>query len=205
MRKLILFGAGGYSDNIRDIVKGKFDVVGYLDTYKVGEYHGLPILGKTIEDVKDKDSYCYFVSIGDVEPRKRAFESIRAKGLEVINVIDETAYIAESCLMGKGNYIAPHAAICSCVELGDNNYIGTAAVIEHGGHVGNHTRITTNATVNGEVIVGDEAYIGSGSVLIGLFSVGKGSVIGAGSVVLHEVEPYTTVVGVPARFLRKNK
>ena len=38
-----------------------------------------------------------------------------------------------------------------------------------------------------------------GAKLIGNIKIGTGAKIGAGSVVLDDVEPHTTVVGVPAR------
>ena len=41
--------------------------------------------------------------------------------------------------------------------------------------------------------------IGAGAKVLGNIVVGEGAKIGAGSIVLEEVEPHTTVVGVPAR------
>ncbi len=41
--------------------------------------------------------------------------------------------------------------------------------------------------------------IGAGSKILGNVEIGEGAKVGAGSIVLTDVEPYTTVVGVPAR------
>ncbi len=41
--------------------------------------------------------------------------------------------------------------------------------------------------------------IGAGAKILGSIDVGEGAKVGAGSIVLAPVEPYTTVVGVPAR------
>ena len=41
--------------------------------------------------------------------------------------------------------------------------------------------------------------IGAGAKVLGNIEVGEGAKIGAGSIVLDNVEPYTTVVGNPAR------
>lgn len=41
--------------------------------------------------------------------------------------------------------------------------------------------------------------IGAGAKILGNIEIGEGSKVAAGSVVLHAVEPYTTVAGVPAK------
>lgn len=47
--------------------------------------------------------------------------------------------------------------------------------------------------------IGNNAVLGAGAILLGPITVGEGARVGAGSVVLHDVEPHTVVVGVPAR------
>lgn len=48
-------------------------------------------------------------------------------------------------------------------------------------------------------VIGDHVYIGAGAVVVGPITVGSGSVIAANSLVARDVEPATTVIGVPAR------
>ena len=57
----------------------------------------------------------------------------------------------------------------------------------------------------GKVIIADGCDIGIGVIILPGVKVGKGSIVGAGSVVTKDVEPYTVVAGVPAKFLRKRK
>ena len=49
----------------------------------------------------------------------------------------------------------------------------------------------------------DNAWIGSNSVILQGVTVGEWSVVAAGAVVTRDVEPYTVVGGVPAKFIRK--
>lgn len=52
------------------------------------------------------------------------------------------------------------------------------------------------------VHVQEWADIGTGAILLPGVTIGKGSIVGAGSVVTRDVEPFSIVVGAPARFLR---
>ncbi|MGY6564105.1 MAG: CatB-related O-acetyltransferase [Halomonadaceae bacterium] len=57
--------------------------------------------------------------------------------------------------------------------------------------------------ISSECEVGNDVWIGSNAVILRRVKVGNGAVIGAGAVVTHDVEPYTIVVGVPAKPIRK--
>lgn len=51
--------------------------------------------------------------------------------------------------------------------------------------------------------IGNDVWIGAGVNIIGGVTIGDGCVIGAGSVVTHDIEPYSIVVGVPGRVIKK--
>lgn len=56
---------------------------------------------------------------------------------------------------------------------------------------------------NQPVVIGHDVWIGHGTIVLAGRSIGVGAVVGAGSVVTKDVEPYTIVVGNPARELRR--
>jgi acetyltransferase-like isoleucine patch superfamily enzyme/glycosyltransferase involved in cell wall biosynthesis len=62
--------------------------------------------------------------------------------------------------------------------------------------------IRNQAATKGPIIVEDDVWIGMGVRILSGVKLGKGSVIGAGSVVASSVEPYSIVVGNPARLVR---
>lgn len=53
------------------------------------------------------------------------------------------------------------------------------------------------------VTIGHDVWIGHAATVMAGVTIGTGAVIGAGAVVTKDVAPYTIVVGVPARPLRK--
>ena len=125
--------------------------------------------------------------------------------------------------------IEPGALIRDLVEIGDGCVIMMGAVLNIGAVIGEKTMIDMNVVVGGRAIVGKNCHIGAGTVLAGVIEppsaepviieddvliganvvvlegvkVGKGAVIAAGSVVVKDVEPYTVMVGVPAKPIKK--
>lgn len=53
------------------------------------------------------------------------------------------------------------------------------------------------------VTIGHDVWIGHGATVTAGVTIGTGAVIGAGAVVTRDVEPYTFVGGVPARFIKR--
>lgn len=121
--------------------------------------------------------------------------------------------------------IEPGAIIRDQVEIGDNAVVMMGAVINIGAEIGEGSMIDMGAVLGGRAIVGKNCHIGAGTVLAGVVEppsaqpvvieddvliganavvlegvrVGKGSVVGAGAVVTKDVEPYTVVMGMPAK------
>lgn len=53
------------------------------------------------------------------------------------------------------------------------------------------------------VTIGHDVWIGHGVTVTAGVTIGNGAVIGAGAVVTRDVDPYTVVGGVPARFIKR--
>ena len=199
-----MIGAGGHAESVADSIDTeRYELVGFIDSNKTGSHMGLPILGKEITDISAYESYVYFVSIGDVGYRELWFNKLQELQLPIINIIDKTALISNSASIGIGNLIGKLAIINAGTKVGDNNVINTKALIEHECRIGSHTHLSTNSTINGDVIVEDSVFFGSTAVCNGQLKIGHHAVIGSGSVVIKEVEPWTTVVGSPARIVKR--
>ena len=57
--------------------------------------------------------------------------------------------------------------------------------------------------LKGDTVIGSDVWIGQNAVLLPGVHIGDGAIIGANSVVGSDVDPYTIVVGNPAKILRK--
>ncbi len=55
----------------------------------------------------------------------------------------------------------------------------------------------------GDIVIGDDVWIGCGVQVMTGVHIGQGAVVAAGSVVTKNVEPFSVVGGVPAKFIKK--
>ena len=55
----------------------------------------------------------------------------------------------------------------------------------------------------GDTVIGNDVWIGQNAVILPGVRIGDGAIIGANSVVGSDVDPYTIVIGNPAKVLRK--
>jgi serine O-acetyltransferase len=105
------------------------------------------------------------------------------------------------------------------VEIHPGATIGRGLFIDHGmgivvgetAEIGDNCTIYHGVTLGGtgkdrgkrHPTIGNNVLISTGAKILGPFKVGDNSRIGANAVVLREVEPNTTVVGVPGRPVKK--
>lgn len=204
MDKVILIGTGGHARSVYDAALSmKIEICGFLDEYNVGECYGKPIFGTKPDQIPNYRHYKYFVAIGDIQARKRWYKYLKKMNLEIINIIDDSAIISCSSILGEGNFIGKMAIINAGVKIGDNNIINTKALVEHDCIVGNHTHLSTNSVINGHVVVQDGVFLGSGAVCIDHVNIGEYTTIGAGSVVIKDIPENSVAVGIPARLLTR--
>ena len=66
-----------------------------------------------------------------------------------------------------------------------------------------HNEYVKNKVIKKDkIIVEDDTWVGEHSIILAGVTIGKGSMVAPGSVVTKNVEPYTVVAGVPAKFLK---
>jgi virginiamycin A acetyltransferase len=57
--------------------------------------------------------------------------------------------------------------------------------------------------LKGDTVIGNDVWIGQNAVILPGVHIGDGAIIGANSIVGNDVDPYTIVVGNPAKPIRK--
>lgn len=124
---------------------------------------------------------------------------------------------------GKDNFITEHVLLHGC-NFGNYNYVGNYSILNNV-EMGNFCSIAPHCIIGGEehaywdystsdrvsrmnctqkkTVIGHDVWCGTGAFIKQGVHIGNGAIIGAHSVVLKDVEPYSIVVGTPAKLLKK--
>lgn len=205
MKSLIILGAGGFAKSLIDALdEEKYNLIGFIDSYKKGMHQGYKILANSIEEIKNKESYVYFIGIGEPKIREEYFNKLKKYNLKLVNIIDKTSILSRNIILGQGIFIGKMVIVNADAILEDNVVLNTRCLIEHGNCIGAHTNISTNSVLNGDVKVGKSTFIGSCTVVNGQMKIGSNSIIGSGSVVIRDIDDNVVVAGSPTRLIRRN-
>jgi sugar O-acyltransferase (sialic acid O-acetyltransferase NeuD family) len=195
---------------IRDInaVKPLYDFLGYVvsDLNKCGRHDSRDaILGDYAWLEENRSSVdAVAVGIGTPAARLKVGRELRAllPNAEFPTLIHPSVILdIASANIGLG------VQICAGTVATVNITFDTLALCNFGctlGHeavVGEGSVINPGANISGGVVIGKGVMVGTGAQILQYCQVGDGAILGAGAVVLEDVEPWTTVVGVPARAL----
>lgn len=125
--------------------------------------------------------------------------SVRALNIEVMDDV----------VIGEGAIICPFVTLTSNIRIGRDFHANLYSYVEHDCIIGDFVTFAPGVKCNGNVVIEDHAYIGSGAIIKqgrpgAPLVIGRGAVVGMGAVVTTSVPAGATVVGNPARLLKKD-
>jgi len=103
------------------------------------------------------------------------------------------------CVIGRGADFGPGLVLVHANGIVINGEVrgGSSVTIMH--------QVTIGAEGRASPTIGDRVFLGAGAKVIGPVVVGDGARVGANAVVVRDVPPDCTVVGVPARVVRRRR
>lgn len=205
----VIIGAGGHGRVVLDVMlrEGRHKVVGFLDSN--ADLHGrrmdgVPILGsiERLPDLAKQGVGGAIVGIGDNGTRRGFCDQVGQAGFELVNAIHPSANIASNVTLGKGVVVAAGALVCAHCQIGDAVILNTGCIVDHETMIGRACHICPGVRIAGRVVIEAGAFVGIGATIVQYVRVGHDAVVGAGAVVLKDVNPMSTVVGLPAREIK---
>jgi sugar O-acyltransferase (sialic acid O-acetyltransferase NeuD family) len=218
-QEIVLAGAGGC---MRELIwqiqeanrqQEHFHIVGYVDREKPQGETGVVVGGELIRYLGDDDVLLQresdtdvVISVGAPALRQKIAEKLKHNPrLHFPSLILGNTALCEDVVMGEGCIVSMDARISTNVRLGNFVFLNTGSKICHDGRVGDFVTLGPNAVLAGAVTVGEGSEICLGAKVIQGIRIGAHTVAGAGSVVIRDVESDCTVVGVPAKQIRKRE
>ncbi len=201
---ILVFGAGGHAKVVVDAIlaSGPAELVIVDDASRTA---GRLLLGIPICVLSDSIGNCtrFHVAIGDNGTRQRKSAEIVVAGLRPFTVVHTEARVSPSATVGEGAFLAACCVLGPDVAVETGVVINHGAVVDHDCAVGEFAHVAPNVTLGGGVMVGRLTMVGAGATVLPGVRIGERCVVGAGAVVRRDVADGATVVGVPAREVRR--
>ncbi len=148
----------------------------------------------------------FSLGVGGTTVRKNLCELMLKNGGCLQTVISSFARIGNfGNDIGLGCTIMTGAVLTNDIIIGTGCLINLNVTIGHDCEIGSFCDIAPGVSISGNVKIGDLCSLGTGAILLPRVTLGNNVTVGAGAVVNKDVPDDTTVVGIPAKPLNKNK
>ena len=208
--QIFVFGASGHAKVVMDIIERQ-------DLYKIAflvdddpalngsDVYGYRVIGgKEALLARRGDVSAGIVAIGINTARMKVAKWLTDNAFRLITVVHPSAQLARGVIVGQGSVIMAGAVINSDTRIADNVIINTRACIDHDCLVGDGVHIAPGAVLCGTVTVGEGTFVCAGATIAPNLKIGEHAIVGAGSTIITDVPDGVTVVGSPARIIRKS-
>lgn len=209
--RIVVLGAGGHGRVVLDILHqaARYEVCGFLDNN--ADMHGRRVdgvevlggVGELPDWAERLDLRGAIIAVGDNGLRRALARRIEAAGLEPVSAVHPSAAVARSAIIGRNAVIAAGVVLCAHCQVGDSVILNTGSIVDYQTMIGEGCHVCPGVRVAARVKIESGAFLGIGATVIPEVVIGYEAVVGAGSVVIDDVAPMSTVVGVPARPIRR--
>lgn len=149
MKRLLIFGAGGYGRTIADIARqmGAYETIAFLDDQNQAE----DILGRFQDFAGFADGEtAMYPGIGDNAIRMAWLRKLEQLKIPVPTLIHPTAYVSPTAKIGPGTMVLPMAMIATGVTVGAGCIINMGALIDHDTVIGDGVHLSPGAVVKAQ-------------------------------------------------------
>ena len=214
MDEIAIYGAGGFGREVARLieqvndVKPEWSIVGFFDDGQPegSLVSGYPVLGG-IHRLNHWPAGLHLVlAIGTPQAKKRVLSQMTKRDIFFPVLVHPSAIIGrrEYVEVGEGSIICAGTIITTHVSIGKHVILNLSCTVGHESKIGDMSSFMPSCNISGDVVIGEENYWGTGAKVIQGKRIGNDVVVGAGAVVVDDLPDHVTVVGVPAKIIRKH-
>jgi len=213
-KQIAVYGASGFGREVAWLINacGVYDVVCFIDDDMAkheSRLNDIPVMG--LEQARKTFPGANVVSaVGVLETREIITKRAASTGFDFETIIHPNVERSKWIEIGIGTVICAGNILTTNIALGKHVQINLDCTVGHDVIIGDYSTLAPGVHVSGWVHFGKRVYVGTGAVIINgtqgkPIVIGNDAVIGAGACVTQSVSDGFTVVGVPARPIKKKK
>jgi UDP-perosamine 4-acetyltransferase len=208
---LFIVGSGSQARYVIDIVAstGSHRIVGIADLESDVNV-GRSVNGVPIRCVVDDLPGQFATSAGEIvvaygDNRRKAEIAVRlaAIGYRFATVIHPLAWVSPTATIGPGCIVNPYATLMPNARVQSHVILHSQVNVDHDCVIGDYSNLAPGVTLAGGVTVGQGVTLYTGANVLPRLTIGDHAIVGAGALVHRDVAAGSTVVGVPARAVRR--
>jgi len=212
MRRIAIIGAGGFARELRWLLSEiaadpnrryeAFDVAGFLvsDRGKLGPCDS-KVLGE-FDWLDDNHVDALAIGIGTPAARMKVANELKQRfpAIEWPAIVHPSVrFDAETCKVEEGVILCAGVIATVNVVFEEFSMVNISCTIGHEARIGAGSVLNPTVNISGGVQIGKGVLVGTGAQILQYITIGGNATVGAGAVVSRDVEPMTTVVGIPAK------
>lgn len=217
MRDIVVYGAGGLGREVLRIVEDvnetrtpaeKMQILGFIDDGVPDGtlLEGYPVLGGQARLQAWRTPLDVVFGIASPTIKRNLYSVLSANpSLAYPSVCHPLSYVARGSILSQGVVMAQFSMISLNVTLARFVFLNTGAEIGHDSIVGQYVSIMPTVNISGNVTIDDGVFIGVKATILQGLSVGEDATIGAASLVYSDVPAGCTVLGNPARIVKRRE
>ncbi len=199
----------GWFIDVAAAMKDRYQLVGAVDddpstrALELLASRDVRYLGTTDDWLTSGRSAEYVIGVADPHVRKMLDARFTAKGHTAAILVHPHATLGSLVDLAPGSVVCAGARLTTNILIGRHAHVHVNATIGHDSVIEKYASIYPQGAVSGNCRLQDGATIGAHATVIQGLTVGAWSFVGAGAAVIYDVPEEETVVGVPARSIRR--
>ena len=147
----------------------------------------------------------YIVASDKPEIREKVFMNLKNQNMQIATLIHPENYISEGTDIGAGCILYRGVIVYYDSVIGENTVMKEYSSLSHDSKLGEHCVIMEKCTIGGYSQIGNNVFFSAATVVKDELVIGNNVCTNSGAVVMKDIEPDQTVMGNPARIIRKER
>lgn len=212
MNKVIIFGNRDFASLAHFYLKNdsEYEVVAFTVNEKYlnsSFFEGKPIIAfEEIEKEYVPSKYKLFAPLNynqeDPLFRSKMFDKCKQKGYNFVSYISSKATIFHKDKIGENCFILENNTIQPFVTIGNNCVLWSGNHVGHHSKINDHVLLTSHVVISGHCDIESHTFFGVNSTIRDGLTIKEGIVVAMGSLVTKSFEPWSLVMGSPAKVVK---